>query len=83
MQKTSEKETGFYSYGVYFIHFIVLGGMAIILLNTTMPSLWKYVIIIISTYVASNLIVSLYKETMQRIKHSMGFSTVQASSRGE
>jgi fucose 4-O-acetylase-like acetyltransferase len=56
-----------YSYGVYIIHFIVMGGVALILLNTTMPSLIKYAILIVSTYLASNLIVSLYKETAQRV----------------
>jgi peptidoglycan/LPS O-acetylase OafA/YrhL len=56
-----------YSYGVYIIHFIVMGGMAVILLNATIPSLTKYAILIVSTYLVSNLFVSLYKETVQRI----------------
>jgi peptidoglycan/LPS O-acetylase OafA/YrhL len=56
-----------YSYGVYIIHFIVMGGIAVILLNTTIPSLTKYAVLIVSTFVASNLIVALYKEPVQRI----------------
>ena len=55
------------SYGVYIIHFVVMGGIALILLHTSIPSLTKYVILIVSTYVAGNLIVSLYNETVQRI----------------
>ena len=47
------------SYYVYIIHVIVLGGIALVLLNTTLPSLLKYLILSGSTYVASNLIVSL------------------------
>ena len=56
-----------YSYGVYIIHFIVMGGIAVILLDATIPSLAKYAILILATYVASNLIVFLYNETIQRI----------------
>jgi len=56
-----------YSYGVYIIHFIVMGGLAVILLKATMPSLAKYAILTVSTYAASNLIVFLYNGTAQRI----------------
>jgi hypothetical protein len=44
-----------------------MGGIAVILLNTTIPSLTKYAVLIVSTFVASNLIVALYKEPVQRI----------------
>ena len=57
-----------YSYGVYIIHFIVMGGIAVILLNAAIPSLTKYAILIVSTYVASNLIVALYSATVQSIE---------------
>jgi fucose 4-O-acetylase-like acetyltransferase len=50
------------SYGVYIIHFVVMGGIALILLNATMPSISKYVILTISTYMASNLIVYFYSK---------------------
>jgi peptidoglycan/LPS O-acetylase OafA/YrhL len=56
-----------YSYGVYIIHFIVMGGLSVILLKATMPSLAKYAILTVSTYAASNLIVFLYNGTAQRI----------------
>jgi surface polysaccharide O-acyltransferase-like enzyme len=46
------------SYYVYIIHVIVMGGLALILLNTALPSLWKYAILTVSTCAASNLIVS-------------------------
>ena len=47
------------SYYVYIIHVIVLGSLAVILLDTAIPSLVKYLIVAISTFVASNVIVSL------------------------
>jgi hypothetical protein len=46
------------SYAVYVIHVVVLGGLALILLNTALPSLWKYTILTLSTFVVSHLIVS-------------------------
>jgi hypothetical protein len=49
------------SYGVYVIHVIVLGGMALTLLQTSIPSLIKLLILTVSTYAASNLIVSFYR----------------------
>ena len=50
------------SYGVYIIHVIVIGGVALVLLHTAIPSLWKYLLLTVSTYVASNLIVSLCRK---------------------
>lgn len=47
------------AYYVYIIHVIVLGGIALLLLDTTLPSLVKYLILALSTYVASNVIISL------------------------
>jgi peptidoglycan/LPS O-acetylase OafA/YrhL len=56
-----------YSYGVYIIHFVVMGGIALILLRLTLPSVAKYALLIVSTFVASNLIVSLYKGTVRMV----------------
>jgi hypothetical protein len=44
-----------------------MGGIAVILFNATLPALTKYAILMVSTFLASNLIVSLYKETVQRV----------------
>jgi hypothetical protein len=46
------------SFYVYIIHVIVIGVIALILLNTALPSMVKYVTLVVATYVASNLIVS-------------------------
>jgi len=45
------------SYYVYIIHIIVMGGIAMLLLNTAISSLVKYLILTVSTYAACNLII--------------------------
>jgi surface polysaccharide O-acyltransferase-like enzyme len=52
------------SYGVYIIHVIVLGGLALLLLNLALPPSLKYVILVVSTIVVSNLIFSLYRRAV-------------------
>ena len=48
------------SYGVYIIHVIMIGIFGTLLLNTSLPALVRYLLLIISTYVGSNLLVSAY-----------------------
>ena len=48
------------SYGVYIIHVTMIGIFGTLLLNTSMPALVKYPLLMISTYVGSNLLVSAY-----------------------
>ena len=55
------------SYGVYIIHVIVIGIFGTLLLNTSLPALVKYPLLIISTYVGSNLLVSAYYAVKQAI----------------
>lgn len=56
------------SYYVYIIHVIVLGVIATLLLNTAMPSLLKYVTLAVSTFIVSNILVSLYYRAATRLK---------------
>ena len=56
------------SYGVYIIHVIVIGVFGTLLLNLNLPALVKYPMLIVLTYVGSNLIVSLYRRAVTRIK---------------
>jgi hypothetical protein len=49
------------SYGVYIIHVIVIGGLALILLNVPIHSLLKYSALVVSSYVVSNALVSAYR----------------------
>ena len=53
------------SYNVHIIHLVVLGGIALCMLNTEIPSLWKYLILTVCTYAASNVIVYLYRELLK------------------
>ncbi|MHC4678027.1 MAG: acyltransferase family protein [Planctomycetota bacterium] len=50
------------SYYVYIIHVIVMGGIALFMLNTAIPSLLKYLILTVSTYGASNLTIYSYRK---------------------
>ena len=49
------------SYGVYIVHVIVVGSIALILQNTEIPSLFKYFATALSAWIISNLIVHLYR----------------------
>jgi hypothetical protein len=53
------------SYPVYIIHLPLLGLIALLLLPAGVPSLAKYVILTVSTYVASNVVVFGYREILK------------------
>ncbi len=53
------------SFNVYIIHTIVLGGLALTMLNTAIPSLLKFFILTVSTYAASNLIITFYRKVIK------------------
>ncbi|NOR14798.1 MAG: acyltransferase family protein [Candidatus Aminicenantes bacterium] len=59
------KELNKNSYGVYIIHPIALGGIALSMLDTTIPSLIKHLILTVATYIACNLIVSFYRKVIK------------------
>jgi fucose 4-O-acetylase-like acetyltransferase len=56
------------SFYVYIIHVIVVGVIALLLLNVAMPSLLKYVTLVVTAYLASNLIVSLVRRVTAGIR---------------
>jgi len=58
------------SYGVYIIHVIVIGIFGTLLLGLNLPAVVKYLILFVSTYVGSNLIVSGYRILIQALKPS-------------
>ena len=62
------------SYGVYIIHVIVIGLFGTLLLQTNLPAEVKYLLLIISTYSGSNLLVSLYRSVRNSLKSSAGKS---------
>ena len=53
------------SYNVYIVHLAVMGVIALAMLNTDIPSMWKYLILTVSTYVVSNVIVYGYREVIK------------------
>ena len=54
-----------YSYPVYIIHVVVMGGLALVLLNSAMPSLLKFLVLAVSTFFVSNLLIHAYRKTLQ------------------
>ncbi len=56
------------SYGVYIIHVIVMAVIAILLLSVPLPSLVKYLTLTLLTILVSNLLVSLYRRVVDRIR---------------
>jgi surface polysaccharide O-acyltransferase-like enzyme len=66
------------SYGVYIIHVIVIGVFGTLLLNLNLPALVKYPMLIVLTYLVSNLIVSVYRSLVQTMKSSRNKSISQA-----
>jgi peptidoglycan/LPS O-acetylase OafA/YrhL len=66
------------SYGVYIIHVIVIGVFGTLLLNLNLPALVKYPALIVSTYLVSNWIVSVYRSLVQTMKSSRSKSISQA-----
>jgi len=49
------------SYGVYIIHVVVIGVFGTLLLFTSLPAVVKWILLVISAYVSSNLFVSAYR----------------------
>jgi fucose 4-O-acetylase-like acetyltransferase len=59
------KELNNNSYNVYIIHVIVIGGIALTMLNTTIPSVLKFIILTVSSYTACNLLIYFYKKVIK------------------
>jgi len=54
------------SYAVYIIHMVIIGVIALVLLDVSMPAIVKFVIVTIFTFVVSNFLVSVYRKFFQR-----------------
>lgn len=55
------------SYNVYIIHMIVIGVLALILINLSIAALFKFIILSIFTFIISHLIVYGYQQSKQKI----------------
>jgi fucose 4-O-acetylase-like acetyltransferase len=58
------KELSKNSYFVYIVHVIVMGAIALTMLNTAIPSHLKLLLLTVSTFVISNLIISCYRKAV-------------------
>lgn len=54
------------SYSVYIIHVIIMGIIAMILVNMNIPAIIKYLILAILTFVVSNLLIYVYQKIFQK-----------------
>jgi fucose 4-O-acetylase-like acetyltransferase len=53
------------SYYVYIIHVIVIGAIALPLLNSAMPSSLKHLVVTVLTFLISNVIISCYRKVIK------------------
>ncbi len=69
------------SYPVYIIHVIVMGVIALLLLNTAIPSLLKFLLLAVSTFGVSNIVVSLCRRLFAAtmLKKDMEDSTMKSA----
>jgi surface polysaccharide O-acyltransferase-like enzyme len=70
------------SYGVYIIHVVVIGVFGTLLLNLNLPAVVKYLLLIVLTYVGSNLLVSLYRSVRQGLRTGRSRSVSRAADAG-
>ena len=56
------------SYGVYIIHVVVIGVFGTLLLNTNLPAVLKYLLLVLLTYAGSNLLVLTYRSVRDSLK---------------
>ena len=60
------KRLSSYSYGVYILHMIVVGGFALLLLNTSLSSMAKYLVVGFASFITCNLMMAFYKEILMK-----------------
>jgi hypothetical protein len=54
------------SYAVYIIHIVVMGVIALLLINVNVPTFFKYLILTILTLVISNVIATVYRRVFKK-----------------
>jgi hypothetical protein len=60
------------SYGVYIVHVILIGVFGTLLMKLGWPVWLKYPLLIILTYVGSNVLVSIYKRVAENMRSRVG-----------
>lgn len=54
------------SYSVYILHMIIIGILALPLSGTALPATVKFILLTVSTFIVSNLLISAYRRTIHR-----------------
>ncbi len=54
------------SYGVYIIHLVVVGVIALLLININIPAIVKFIIVTVLAFVVSNVLVSIYRRFIKQ-----------------
>ena len=70
------------SYGVYIIHVIVIGVFGTLLLLTGLPAIIKWILLVVSTYVGSNLVISFYRSVRTALSQNRSQEVPQAVDAG-
>lgn len=63
------RELNTYAISIYILHTVVLGGFALLMLPTSIPSLAKYILSVLLTYAACIVLGYLYRKTMTLKTH--------------
>lgn len=66
------------SYGVYVLHVVVLGLVALALLGVDLPALVKYPLLAVTTWIGSNLLVWSYSRAVVGLRVDRGAAVVSA-----
>jgi uncharacterized membrane protein YjjP (DUF1212 family) len=61
------------SYAVYIIHLPVIGFIALFFLNAAIPAMMKFLSVTILAFIISNLLVILYRKTLQQFFSKKNF----------
>jgi len=70
------------SYGVYIIHVIVIGTFGTLLLNTGLSAVVKWLTLVISTCLGSNLLISLYRSVRTSLARNRSQEILQGVDAG-
>ena len=68
------RELGANTYSVYIVHTVVLGGIALLLVDSGLPAVLRFPVLALSTYAASTVLVSVYRRLLKPQLRGLGLS---------
>ena len=66
------------SYQVYIIHVVVLGVIALPMMNWTIPAFTKFMVLTVATFTVSNILVYVYKQILQKTNANQKVTAIMA-----